>query len=89
MIKEYSIGGMTCAACSASVERAVRRVQGVDAASVNLSTERLTVRSEMQAWDVQSPETAGRRRATPGRERAIGAKQCRTQNCDGAKRAAI
>ena len=46
MIKEYSIGGMTCAACSASVERAVRRVQGVDAASVNLSTERLTVRSE-------------------------------------------
>ena len=28
-------------------------------------------------------------RATPGRERAIGAKQCRTQNCDGAKRAAI
>ena len=43
----------------------------------------------MQAWDVQSPETAGRRRATPGRERAIGAKQCRTQNCDGAKHAAI
>lgn len=45
MIKEYSIGGMSCAACSASVERAVRKVQGVEAASVNLSTERLTVRS--------------------------------------------
>lgn len=47
MIKEYSIGGMSCAACSASVERAVRRIQGVDAASVNLSTERLTVRSSI------------------------------------------
>lgn len=46
MIKEYSIGGMSCAACSASVERAVRKIQGVEAASVNLSTERLTVRSE-------------------------------------------
>ena len=43
----------------------------------------------MQAWDVQNPETAGRRRATPGRERAIGATQCRTKNWDGAKRAAI
>ncbi len=45
MIKEYSIGGMSCAACSASVERSVRKITGVDAASVNLSTERLTVRS--------------------------------------------
>lgn len=46
MIKEYSIGGMSCAACSSSVERAVRRIPGIDAANVNLSTERLTVRSE-------------------------------------------
>ena len=45
MIKEYSISGMSCAACSASVERAVRRISGVDAASVNLSTEKLFVRS--------------------------------------------
>ena len=46
MIKEYSIGGMSCAACSASVERVVSKIPGVEAASVNLSTERLTVRSE-------------------------------------------
>lgn len=45
MIKEYSISGMSCAACSASVERAVHRISGVDAASVNLSTEKLFVRS--------------------------------------------
>lgn len=46
MIKEYSVGGMSCAACSASVERVVNRIPGVEAASVNLSTERLIVRSE-------------------------------------------
>ncbi len=46
MIKEYSISGMSCAACFASVERAVGRLEGIDAASVNLSSERLTVRSD-------------------------------------------
>lgn len=46
MIKDYSVGGMTCVACSASVERVVRKIPGVDAASVNLSNERLTVRSQ-------------------------------------------
>lgn len=46
MIKEYKISGMTCAACSAAVERVARRVPGVENASVNLTTERLRVRSE-------------------------------------------
>ena len=45
MIKEYSISGMSCAACSASVERAVRRISGVDAQSVKHLTEKLFVRS--------------------------------------------
>ena len=40
---EYHVGGMTCAACSAAVERAVRRVEGVQSASVNLILEKLTV----------------------------------------------
>lgn len=34
------IGGMTCAACSAAVERAVGKVAGVKSVSVNLATER-------------------------------------------------
>ncbi|HVN41430.1 MAG TPA: heavy metal translocating P-type ATPase [Steroidobacteraceae bacterium] len=37
------IGGMTCAACSARVERALGRVPGVASASVNLATEQATV----------------------------------------------
>ncbi|MDR2433324.1 MAG: heavy-metal-associated domain-containing protein, partial [Treponema sp.] len=38
-----SIGGMTCAACSARVEKAVRKLEGVESAAVNLATEKATV----------------------------------------------
>ncbi|MCE5259841.1 MAG: heavy metal translocating P-type ATPase [Chloroflexi bacterium] len=37
------IGGMTCAACVRSVERALKRTEGVLDASVNLATERASV----------------------------------------------
>ena len=40
------IGGMSCAACAAAVERAVSRVPGVASASVNFASERLSV-----SWD--------------------------------------
>ncbi len=39
----YQIEGMTCAACSASVERVTRRLPGMKEASVNLVAARLTV----------------------------------------------
>lgn len=43
-IKErYDIGGMTCSACSAHVEKAVTKVSGVDKAEVNLLTNSMTV----------------------------------------------
>ena len=38
-----SIGGMHCAACSARVENAVRKLEGVQTASVNLAAEKLLV----------------------------------------------
>ncbi|MHB8992528.1 MAG: heavy metal translocating P-type ATPase, partial [Chloroflexota bacterium] len=37
------ITGMTCASCSGRVERALRALPGVDAANVNLATEKATV----------------------------------------------
>ncbi len=37
------VGGMTCAACSAAVERSVRALPGVLSADVNLVSEKLTV----------------------------------------------
>ena len=45
-ISEYKITGMSCAACSAAVERVVRKLPGVESATVNLATERLRIRGE-------------------------------------------
>src|SRR5439155_20634301 len=44
--RTFAVRGMHCAACVGKVERALRGVSGVDAASVNLATERATVE-----WD--------------------------------------
>ncbi|WP_309571982.1 heavy metal translocating P-type ATPase [Deinococcus sp.] len=40
---ELEIGGMTCAACVGRVERGLKKVDGVQDATVNLATERATV----------------------------------------------
>jgi Cu+-exporting ATPase len=42
---ELGVGGMTCASCVAHVEKALKAVPGVLAASVNLATERASVRA--------------------------------------------
>jgi P-type Cu+ transporter len=41
---EFSVSGMTCANCVGRVERSLERIDGVLDASVNLATERATVR---------------------------------------------
>ena len=37
------IGGMTCAACAQRVEKAIKKLEGVESASVNFATEKATV----------------------------------------------
>jgi Cu+-exporting ATPase len=37
------VGGMTCAACSARVEKAISKLEGVESSVVNLATEKATV----------------------------------------------
>ncbi|RAJ97029.1 copper-translocating P-type ATPase [Aliidiomarina maris] len=44
---ELAIEGMTCASCVGRVERALKAVPGVTAATVNLATERASVRGSM------------------------------------------
>jgi Cu+-exporting ATPase len=39
----YKVSGMTCSACSRHVERVVKKLNGMQEASVNLATEKLTV----------------------------------------------
>ncbi len=41
--KQFSVDGMACAACSAHVERAVSRVEGVSSVAVNLLTNSMVV----------------------------------------------
>jgi P-type Cu+ transporter len=43
---EFSVTGMTCAACSARVEKALKKVDGVLEANVNLATERASIKLE-------------------------------------------
>jgi len=50
--RELAITGMTCASCVATVETALRSVEGVKSADVNLATERATVRIDAARADV-------------------------------------
>ena len=46
--EEYIISGMSCAACSASVQRVVSRLEGVESCDVNLITGKMTVSYDEQ-----------------------------------------
>ena len=56
MKQQYDITGMTCSACSAHVEKAVRKLADVEAVSVNLLTNSMTV----EAKETVSAETVVR-----------------------------
>lgn len=50
--KKYDVTGMTCAACSAAVERSVKKISGVESVNVNLLTNSMRVRyDEKQVSD--------------------------------------
>lgn len=51
---ELAIEGMTCASCVGRVEKALRAVTGVSEATVNLATERATVRGVAAAQDLMT-----------------------------------
>ncbi len=53
MKEQYHVSGMTCSACSAHVEKAVKRLEGVETASVNLLTETMEVSYDREKLDWQ------------------------------------
>lgn len=59
-MKQYTVNGMSCAACSARVEKAVARVPGVDSCSVSLLTNSMGVEGTASAEAViKAVEDAG------------------------------
>ncbi len=51
-MKKYNITGMSCAACSTAIEKAVRSVDGVSSCTVSLLTNSMTVEGEATQSDV-------------------------------------
>lgn len=59
-MEQYSVTGMSCAACSARVEKAVEKVEGVTACSVSLLTNSMGVEGTASAQEIISAvEAAG------------------------------
>ena len=59
-MKQYNVTGMSCAACSARVEKAVSKLEGVEACTVNLLTNSMAVEgSATDAEIIAAVESAG------------------------------
>ncbi len=77
---EVGIDGMSCAACSARIERGLNRLEGVDRASVNLATERAELAFDPERVSpgevVQTIESLGYQPRTAEVELGIGGMTC-------------
>ena len=51
-MKQYEVTGMSCAACSARVEKAVSQVPGVTSCSVSLLTNSMGVEGQADPTDI-------------------------------------
>ena len=56
-MKQYNVTGMSCAACSARVEKAVNAVPGVTSCSVNLLTNSMVVEGTASPEEIISAVT--------------------------------
>lgn len=55
--QQYTVTGMTCAACSARVEKAVSSLKGTEECSVNLLTNTVTVRGNVSFAEIEEAVT--------------------------------
>jgi Cu+-exporting ATPase len=92
---EFGVTGMTCAACAGRVERALKKLDGVLEASVNLATERASVKylpaSTGPAQFKRAIRDAGYGvlEATAGRDRADLEREARAREIAGLRRAVL
>ena len=60
MMQQYNVTGMSCAACSARVEKAVNGIEGVTSCSVSLLTNSMGVEGTASAEEIiKAVEAAG------------------------------
>ena len=85
MTERYKVTGMSCAACSARVERAVSSLEGVDSCSVNLLTGDMTVTGDVGREDVTKAVTDAGYGITESRKES----KKEEKKTDGATRALI
>lgn len=73
-MKQFDVTGMSCAACSSKVEKAVSAVDGVSSCAVNLLTNSMTVEGVASENDIISAvEKAGYGASVKGREKKASA----------------
>jgi len=71
-MKTYNVTGMSCAACSSRVEKAVKKVEGVSNCSVNLLTGSMVVEgSAGEETIIEAVENAGYKATIKGEEKNI------------------
>lgn len=69
-MQHYNVTGMTCAACSARVEKAVNKVKGVSSCAVSLLTNSMSVEGGNTADIIKAVENAGYGASLKGVENA-------------------
>ncbi len=79
-MKKYDISGMSCAACSARVEKAVSSLSGVEACSVNLLTNSMEVEGSATDSEIISAVIKAGYGAAPQGEKSQKADKKSTQN---------
>ncbi len=73
-MEQYNVTGMSCAACSARVEKAVSRLDGVTACSVNLLTNSMSVEGTAKPQEIiQAVQNAGYGASVKGVKKAVAA----------------
>ena len=73
-MEQYNVTGMSCAACSARVEKAVSQLDGVSSCSVNLLTNSMAVEGTAAPQEIiQAVQNAGYGASLKGEKKAVAA----------------